>query len=148
SNTQLLPVLSVIAIPFTLFSVYYQWRIVRRWCPLCLIIVAALWIQLLLQLPVLLSLSLMGITVPALAYIVFILVGIAMVWRLLKHQLVKVNKTEKENHSLLRFKNSSDVFTSLLSVQRKVDTTCFDNEVQFGDPKSFIQVLVACNPFC
>jgi uncharacterized membrane protein len=30
------------AAPYTVFSVYYQWRIVKQWCPLCLIVQATL----------------------------------------------------------------------------------------------------------
>lgn len=41
----LLALLSVATIPFTLFSLYYQWRVVKKWCPLCLMTVAVLWVQ-------------------------------------------------------------------------------------------------------
>ncbi|HEY0058149.1 MAG TPA: vitamin K epoxide reductase family protein [Flavisolibacter sp.] len=36
---------SLIALPFTLFSVYYQGAVVKKWCPLCLAVVSILWLQ-------------------------------------------------------------------------------------------------------
>lgn len=37
--------LTLLSLPITLYSLYYQWRIVKQWCPLCLGIVAVLWLQ-------------------------------------------------------------------------------------------------------
>ncbi len=39
----LLTVTTVLALPYTLFSVYYQARVVRKWCPLCLLVQAVVW---------------------------------------------------------------------------------------------------------
>jgi len=40
-----LSITTLIALPFTFFSLYYQNYIVKKWCPLCLGIVAVLWLQ-------------------------------------------------------------------------------------------------------
>jgi uncharacterized membrane protein len=37
--------LSFAALPFTVYSVLYQWRVVRRWCRLCLAVQAVLFLQ-------------------------------------------------------------------------------------------------------
>ncbi|MFC5282411.1 vitamin K epoxide reductase family protein [Pedobacter alpinus] len=34
-----------LALPFTLWSVYYQWRIAKTWCRLCLVIQGLFWVQ-------------------------------------------------------------------------------------------------------
>jgi uncharacterized membrane protein len=33
-----LTIVSLLALPYTVFSVYYQWQIVKKWCALCLVI--------------------------------------------------------------------------------------------------------------
>ncbi|NJO25307.1 MAG: hypothetical protein HC867_05275 [Bacteroidia bacterium] len=38
ATSNLLPWLNLIALPYVFFSVYYQWRIARQWCPLCLVV--------------------------------------------------------------------------------------------------------------
>lgn len=36
---------SILALPFTLYSILYQWRVIRRWCRLCLGVQAVLFLQ-------------------------------------------------------------------------------------------------------
>ena len=38
-------IISVIALPITIYSIYYQYFILKKWCLLCLTIVGVLWIQ-------------------------------------------------------------------------------------------------------
>ena len=38
--------LSTLAVIFTIYSIYYQWKIVKNWCPLCLTTITVLWLQL------------------------------------------------------------------------------------------------------
>ena len=40
-----LHVISILAIPVTLYSIYYQYAVVKEWCLLCLSIVGVLWLQ-------------------------------------------------------------------------------------------------------
>ncbi|WP_035562381.1 vitamin K epoxide reductase family protein [Hymenobacter sp. IS2118] len=41
----LLFVFSIASLPYTVWSVYYQWRRVRQWCVLCLAVQALLWLE-------------------------------------------------------------------------------------------------------
>ena len=36
---------NVISLPFTFYSVYYQWKVAKSWCRLCLYVQALLWVQ-------------------------------------------------------------------------------------------------------
>ncbi|MFT4094204.1 MAG: vitamin K epoxide reductase family protein, partial [Niabella sp.] len=48
TNTQTLGLLSwlnILALPYIFFSLYYQWKIVKQWCVLCLTVLAALVLQ-------------------------------------------------------------------------------------------------------
>ena len=45
SNPAISFTISLFAIPVTLYSLYYQYAVVKKWCLLCLSIVAVLWIQ-------------------------------------------------------------------------------------------------------
>jgi uncharacterized membrane protein len=54
---QFLSLLALAAIPVTIISVYYQWRIIKKWCPLCLFTSLLLWLQFFLLLPVGLGIS-------------------------------------------------------------------------------------------
>jgi uncharacterized membrane protein len=53
----ILSVLAACAIPVTLFSIYYQWRVIKKWCRLCLITAGLLWVQFFVLLPETVSLT-------------------------------------------------------------------------------------------
>lgn len=40
-----LVVLNLFVLPFTLFSVYYQKIVIKKWCPLCIIVMGVFWIE-------------------------------------------------------------------------------------------------------
>jgi thiol-disulfide isomerase/thioredoxin len=148
------PVLSVClfiaaaAIPVTLLSMYYQWRIVKKWCTLCLLIIAVLWLQAVLLLPGIAAVAFTAafIKTGAITACCFVLTGAA--WLLLRNRLGRINKTEQELYSALRFKRNPEIFESLLEKQSIVDITPFESDFQLGNPEAPLQVMVACNLYC
>ena len=149
----LLAILSCAAVPFTLFSLYYQWRIVKKWCTLCLLTVSVLWLQFFFLLPVTLSLSkgdTWRLIAPSdLLFTAFTFCTISTAWLLLLNPAFKKNKDlRSKNFFLLRFKNNPDVFVTFLKQQRKADTTPFENDLQLGNPDAAVQIVIACNPYC
>lgn len=150
--SSLLFLLASAAIPFIFFSVYYQWRVVKKWCILCLLTVVVLVMQFALLMPVALSLAkggLEGFPGDTLFFAAFVFTTIAAAWLLvIKPALQKNKELIDKNYSLLRFKNNPDVFNALLQQQRRVDTTPFENDLQLGNPDAPLQIIVACNPYC
>lgn len=156
SLTFLLSLLASCSLPFTLFTVYYQWRVVKKWCPLCLATVAVLWLQFLIILPGTLrsfdklttpgdmGISSTGVLLAAFVFAVSVILWLGIV----KPELKKNKELTDINFSLLRFKNNPDVFNALLQQQRIVDITPFENDLQLGNPDADLQIMVACNPYC
>ena len=147
----LLALFTLPAIPVTLLSVYYQWRVVKKWCRLCLITAGLLWIQFFVLLPQLLSLkqsSLANISLNDLLLSSFLLFITTVAWLWLKPLLKANKKLETENFAGKRFRHNSDVFMALLEKQRKVNATPFENDLQLGNPEAPLQIIVACNPYC
>jgi len=151
-NLLLLSLLSAAVIPFVFFSVYYQWRVAKKWCTLCLLTVAVLVIQFALLGTDVLNLSKGGFEIFSFNNIgstAFVFTTIATSWLLIiKPALQKKKELTDKNYSLMRFKNNPDTFNALLKQQRKVDTTPFENDLQLGNPDAAVQIMVACNPYC
>lgn len=149
----ILAVLSAAAIPFTFFSLYYQRRVVKKWCPLCLLTVGVLWAQFILIFPVTRNLSKIVIlnssffTTIFFAAFVFAMVSFAWFF-LLKPGLEKNKQLLTEKFALLRFKNNPGIFEGLLQQQRQADTMPFEHDLQVGNPAAPVQIVVACNPYC
>tara|TARA_R110001606_G_C15268740_1_gene639260 strand:- start:20 stop:958 length:939 start_codon:yes stop_codon:yes gene_type:complete len=45
TSIQLFYNLSVLSLLFIPYSIYYQWRVIKKWCPLCIIVIGVLLIQ-------------------------------------------------------------------------------------------------------
>lgn len=147
----LLVLLSAAALPFTLFSLYYQWRVVKKWCRLCLLTVLALLLQaaIVLRFGEVLGELLQAVVLNDYLLTAFLFTAVSAVWLLLIKPLLQNNKNLlTEKFALLRFKNNPVVFEALLKEQRRVDTTPFEHELQLGNPDAPMQILVACNPYC
>lgn len=148
----LLVLLSAAALPFTLFSLYYQWRVVKKWCRLCLLTVAVLWVQAALALAQVGMATgdlwrAVGLYELLLAAFIFTIISAA--WLLLVKPLLQNNKQLlAEKFALLRFKNNPAVFESLLTQQRRVDTTPFEHDLQLGDQSAYFQIIMVSHPQC
>jgi uncharacterized membrane protein len=149
SGNSLLPVLTAMVVPFTLFSVYYQWRVVKKWCTLCLLTLAVILLQAGLQWPSLNELSSGVFNISPIAFAGFAFLCCSILWLGVIRPLLKDNRViEAEKFRLLRFRNNSSTFLALRQQQRKVDVTPWEHDIQLGDPDSALQVMVACNPYC
>jgi uncharacterized membrane protein len=40
-----LTILALLPLPMTFFSIWYQWRVIKKWCVLCLFLTSTIWIQ-------------------------------------------------------------------------------------------------------
>jgi hypothetical protein len=144
--------LSAAALPFTLFSLYYQWRVVKKWCRLCLLTVAVLWVQAAVALADAGMATgdlwrAVGLYELLLAAFIFTIISAA--WLLLVKPLLQNNKQLlAEKFALLRFKNNPAVFESLLTQQRRVDTTPFEHDLQLGDQSAYFQIIMVSHPQC
>jgi len=47
SKATVISVANLAAVPYVFFSIYYQWKVARQWCPLCLTVQVVLIAELL-----------------------------------------------------------------------------------------------------
>jgi uncharacterized membrane protein len=145
----LLALIATAAFPFTIFSIYYQWRIIKRWCRLCLMVVLVLIMQFLLLLPALMEWDVTTVSAREMAFVVFIFGAIAFGWLILLKPVLLSNKELKARaYSLTRFKANPDNFDAILKLQKQVDVTPFENDLQLGNAAAAMQIIVACSPYC
>ncbi|MFM9908545.1 MAG: vitamin K epoxide reductase family protein [Chitinophagaceae bacterium] len=144
----LLSLVAVLYIPFALFSLYYQWRIAKKWCRLCLMVVGILIVQAVILLPPLIAGNVFLPDFSTISLTVFVLFITVIAWLALKELWKKNRQLQTANGSLQRFKNNADLFNVLLKKERTVNTTPWKNDFQLGNPDAPVQLLVACNPYC
>jgi uncharacterized membrane protein/thiol-disulfide isomerase/thioredoxin len=150
-NSNLIALISVSAIPFTMFSIYYQRIIVQKWCPLCLSVIAVLWTQ-----------AISVISVNNLSFIpeniindssilLFSLISVSVIWYFIQ-PLLKTVQDYRElsiNHS--QFKKNYDIFKSLINSKPVVDTNIYNTtDIIIGDRSNSapVKIVLITNPLC
>lgn len=143
----ILALLSLAALPYTGFSVYFQARVVRTWCPLCLLTQAVLWLAVAVHLAgghlAAGPLTLAGAAAPGAAF-----AAAALAWLFLKPYLGLPPQLRQLRGELGHFKRNESVFGLLLSQRPGVQTGRLAGELVLGDPAAPLTVTVVSNPFC
>lgn len=138
------------AIPFSIWSIYYQARVAKQWCVLCVIVQILLCLNALAALVFLhkaLSLTIMqGIVDLA------IVTAMTLAFALSTHWVMKAISTQGKLQDTTRkyrsLKGNADVFNSLLQQKRHVEVSLSDSSIVFGNPEATYKVTILSNPHC
>ena len=138
-----LTIVSLIALPYTIFSVYYQAQIVKKWCTLCLIIQAIL----VLEFVVLYNNN--PLTISSINSVYLLIISLLIptaLWGFIKPTLEKARALPDLERSVMNFKYNTNLFTNLLESQRYVDTGV--SSITAGNPEVSVLITMVSNPFC
>lgn len=137
------------AVPFIPYSLYYQRWVLKKWCTLCLFIIVILTLQIATVWPFFSNSATDVFSIQTLSQVLFTGIAIAAMWLGVVKPLLRQSKEGREDfYRLLRFKNKPEMFESLLTRQRRIDSEAWSEDLQLGNPVAAIQILVACNPYC
>ncbi len=141
----LMMAMSITAVVLSPLSIYYQWRIAKAWCPLCVIVVAIVWLEVacLFALNTPISNTIQENALTALA--LFVPVG---VWFSIRQHFIDSLRVVPLENTLLKFTRSSEVFQSLLARQDMVDVGHFEHELELGRSNAPFQIILVTNPTC
>jgi uncharacterized membrane protein len=146
-----LNVFSLLALPYVIFSIYYQWRVAKQWCVLCLWVQAVLLIEgILTIINNLVSYTAIEKVINNNWFVVLIVLIIPIIsWYLLKPILKRNQAAKYEKRSYLKLKYDEQVFNSLL--QRQPSITAYPTEglgITIGNPNATKTIVKVCNPYC
>lgn len=138
--------LNLFALPYTVFSVFYQWRITKQWCPLCLAVQAIL----LLEATFFISAGYLQSFVLADVMNLFIIAFLipVSVWYFVKPLLKKNKEAEEYKNRFYRIKNDSRIFEALLEKQKKITISTDGLGIILGNPQAKHTIVKVCNPYC
>lgn len=144
----LLSLFSLAGVAFSFFSFFYQWRVVKKWCHLCLLIVSLLVLQGVLLFP-----NVFGKTPGPLILKSALLYGAILLiagtsWFYAREILMRQTIISEEVNRSRRFRRNLSVFTGLLGNQAEIDVVPWKYELQLGNEGAELQLMIACNPFC
>jgi hypothetical protein len=139
---------NLLALPYTVFSIYYQGRVARQWCVLCLCV------QVLLLLGGAnvvingLQLPLFPLSWEAIGQCFFAYLLPVTGWYALKPYLLRLQKAKNTQREYLRVKFNTEVFDALLHKQRKITFPVDGLGINLGNPEAKNTLVKVCNPYC
>ena len=117
--------LNILALPYTVFSVYYQWRVAKQWCVLCMAVQALLilggvnvFVSGYLQTPLIITVA--TITSIAIAYTLPLLV-----WYSTKPLILRLQESINTKREFLRIKFNTEIFETLLNKQKNMQRSFY-----------------------
>jgi uncharacterized membrane protein len=142
--------LNIMALPYVFFSIYYQWKVAKQWCVLCLYVQGLLILQFLTALsggwhapspantigP---ELALQTITAFSIPFITVML---------LLPALQKTKEGRKHRNELLRLKHNPQIFEALLARQKAITESAEGLGITLGKPDARYKIIKVCNPYC
>lgn len=142
-----LGILSALAVPYSLFSVYYQAVVVKKWCVLCLAVQALFWLELVASLR-LITQGVNAINLPAIALSIIAFSAVIIAWVLLK-PLLKWEKVALDKETKLNyFLKNEQIMQSVLASAPSIDVQYQEQKTYLGNPQNPIEITIINNAFC
>ncbi|MGO4291568.1 vitamin K epoxide reductase family protein [Chitinophaga sp. RAB17] len=130
-------------------SLYAQQFILKKWCVICLGIVAVIIVQsILAYLSVAPAISSFRISVP---YIIsfFAVLGMVCYFLLgLKNFITNIRERLMQATELRRWKKNDSLYLYQSNQRPYVDCTTWNQELMLGNHEAPVQITIACNPYC
>jgi uncharacterized membrane protein len=146
--------LTLLSLPYTFWSVYYQWRIAREWCVLCLTVQALLWVEFGLGITALFSnegqpLLTYDFSPASVLYLLGAFAVIPALWALFKGHLQKSARYDSLFREFQKLKFDSDYLQGLMSKQRVLPPIFEGMQViTLGNPEAENTLIIITNPTC
>lgn len=142
--------MSAASLPYIFFSIYYQWKVIKQWCVLCLIIQGLLLLLFFtalvggfLNLSFLSELSAYSIVAHLTSFFfVFIAINVLM------PALQKAKSNKQKTIELQRMKHNPQIFEGILAKQKNMGASSEGLGITIGNPNSVFKLVKVCNPYC
>jgi len=136
-------VLSALYIPF---SLYYQHKVVKQWCRLCLFVQATLFLNLLWALGF--GDFSFNLSITNIAFFILCAIFPALSWYALKPILIKAKDSDKFLAAYKRLYTRPDIFNLTLADQPQAPAGWQNLGIHKGSPNAENVILKVCSPSC
>ncbi|QWT84558.1 thioredoxin domain-containing protein [Chryseobacterium sp. PCH239] len=147
---QVLGILSLFATCYIIYSLYYQYKIVKEWCILCLGVQGVLLAQAIAVL-FYFNKDKNWLTVVDLEYAIPVVLLFALVTMGIIYIFPFVKKAKLGRLYEIRWKHmktNPNVFFGLLAQQPKIQNYPDDIGIVLGNPEAENEIIKVCNPYC
>lgn len=149
ANTSLntMYLLSLAGIPIVIYSIYYQIKISKNWCVLCLSIASILVLQasfFFFTSSNILTINILSVLVTGFSFSV-----VASIWLFINSKLKQEQGFKKLKIESKKFKMNFELFNTLLQKSETLNTTLVNtSEIVLGNKNAPLNITAITNPFC
>ncbi|NOU17158.1 MAG: hypothetical protein HOO91_06325 [Bacteroidales bacterium] len=150
TNYNSIVLITLLAIPFTLFSIFYQYKIVKKWCLLCLSVVSILWLQAFSLLFIELNNTVFEFSLRSVILTAFNFLIVFALWQFISPKLKKEQELKALKIEHFKFKRNYNIFKSIIQKSDEISTSVNDrNEIVLGNNENpLLKIVVITNPLC
>ena len=149
TNTiSLLGWLNILALPYTVFSVYYQRQVAKQWCVLCLAVQALLVLGSINVISSNFLTSPSGYSGSVISKSVLLCLLPALFWYSVKPYILHLQEAKNTKREYLRIKFNNEIFETLLKKQKAVTLPVDALGIDLGNPSARNSLIKVCNPYC
>lgn len=141
---QIISIISLCAIPFTIYSVGFQ-AFKKTYCTLCLLVVATLWCEVLFSWRYLPS---SNYSLSSLFSLIYILTIVSISWALFKKLFVGFSALTSLKRKFGKFKYDQEVFKILIDNEKNPSIKDEGQVMVFGNKESRLEISIVSNPYC
>ena len=149
ANLTLVFLTTALAVPFILYSVYYQYQVVKKWCPLCLGIVSVLALQAVALVFSEFSIALILIDMQGLLLAFLSVLVVIAAWDWIKPLLEKKKELEELEIKHYKFKRNFSLFNTLYKENDLLpNMIAISGEIVLGNKNAPLEILLVTSPLC
>jgi len=145
---QILAILNLISLPYTFYSIYYQWRVARQWCVFCCAAQAILWLEFFAFFTFLRSPLVLPVDFQVWGSLVAAIFFPILLWVFIKPYLMNSEHLKVLKPELYRFKYNKELFKDTIEKQVKYGLLPDENTITVGNQEADNIITVVSSPFC
>jgi len=148
SLVSILTIASLLTLPYTFFSVFYQAFVLKKWCISCLIILGILWLEAILLLA---HLNYHNLIIPNISEVstsLFTLITTILAWSYCKETIINSNLLHHIKYPFYRMSNHKSVFNILHQNTLELKHFPQSDPIILGNQNTEHTILLVLNPYC
>jgi protein-disulfide isomerase/uncharacterized membrane protein len=139
--------LLLFSLPITVTSIYQQWFVIKKWCPICLAIIVVIYLEFFSFLYF--KGFNLAINTKSIIYYLFALT-VCLIMTYFSKKIIKTNVEQKSKIAESnRFKRNYSLFKIALLASDKVSKrTTVSKNIILGNPDAQLKIIMISSPFC
>lgn len=147
-KASLLGIAATAVAPYIFFSLYYQWRVAKQWCPLCLTVQAVLTAELLWSIFFAWRIPLPAIELNAILSLLLCTLVPLTVWFSIKPVILRAKDEPIYRAAYKRLLHNPDILDFQLQQQPEAPEGYEALGITLGNPFASNTIIKVCNPYC